>query len=58
LSLQVEWTPRAQRDLSRLDPPVRARIVGAVVKLSETRQGDVLKLAGKQSPEYRLRVGG
>lgn len=58
MSLRVEWTPRAQRDLARLDRPARSRIVAAVLKLAETSQGDVIKLAGKQPPEYRLRVGG
>lgn len=58
MSLRVDWTPRAQRDLSRLDRPTRSRIVAAVLKLAETSQGDVIKLAAKQPPEYRLRVGG
>jgi len=48
----------AQRDLGRLDQPTRTRIVATVLRLAETSQGDVLKLAGKQPPEYRLRVGG
>lgn len=58
MSLSVDWTPRAQRDLTRLDRPVRERIVAAVLRLAETSQGDVIKLTGKQPPEYRLRVGG
>lgn len=58
MSLRIEWTPGAQRDLGRLDRPTRARIVATVLRLAETSQGDVLKLAGKQPPEYRLRVGG
>jgi mRNA-degrading endonuclease RelE of RelBE toxin-antitoxin system len=58
VSLRLEWTPRAHRDLGRLDRPTRARIVAAVLKLAETHQGDVIKLSGKNPPEYRLRVGG
>jgi mRNA interferase RelE/StbE len=58
VSLRIDWTPRAQRDLARLDRPTRERIVAAVIRLAEVRQGDVVKLAGKQPPEYRLRVGG
>jgi mRNA-degrading endonuclease RelE of RelBE toxin-antitoxin system len=58
VSLRVDWTPHAQRDLLRLDRPSRERIVAAVLRLAESRQGDVVKLAGKQPPEYRLRVGG
>jgi mRNA interferase RelE/StbE len=58
VSLRLDWTPRAQRDLARLDRATRERIVAAVLRLAETSQGDVVKLAGKQPPEYRLRVGG
>jgi mRNA-degrading endonuclease RelE of RelBE toxin-antitoxin system len=58
VSLRIDWTPGAQRDLNRLDRPTSARIVAAVLRLAETSQGDVVKLAGKQPPEYRLRVGG
>jgi mRNA interferase RelE/StbE len=58
VSLRIDWTPRAQRDLDRLDRPTRARIVAAVLRFAETSQGDVIKLAGKHPPEYRLRVGG
>ncbi len=58
MSLRVDWTPSAKRDLTRLDRPNRERIVAAVLRLADTQQGDVVKLAGKQPPEYRLRVGG
>jgi mRNA-degrading endonuclease RelE of RelBE toxin-antitoxin system len=58
VSLRIDWTTRAQRDLDRLDRPTRVRIVAAALRLAETNQGDVVKLAGKQPPEYRLRVGG
>jgi mRNA-degrading endonuclease RelE of RelBE toxin-antitoxin system len=58
VSLRIDWTPGAQRDLNRLDRPNSARMVAAVLRLAETSQGDVVKLAGKQPPEYRLRVGG
>ena len=58
MSPRSDWTARARRDLARLDRPTRERIVSAVLRLAETSQGDVVKLAGKQPPEYRLRVGG
>lgn len=58
MSLRIDWTHRVQRDLDRLDRPTRERIVAAVLRLAETSQGDVVKLTGKQPPEYRLRVGG
>lgn len=58
MSLKLDWKPAARRDLSRLDPQVRARIVTAVTALAETHRGDVVKLTDKHPPEYRLRVGG
>ena len=58
MSLHLEWTPKSLRDLKRFDPPARARIVAAVSALAESQQGDVIKLSGKNPPEYRLRVGG
>lgn len=58
MSLRVEWSSRAQRDLTRLDRPTRERVVNAVLRFAETNQGDVVKLTGKQPAEYRLRVGG
>ncbi len=48
MSLRIDWTPRAQRDLNRLDRPTSTRLVAAVLRLAETSQGDVVKLAGKQ----------
>jgi mRNA-degrading endonuclease RelE of RelBE toxin-antitoxin system len=58
VSQRIDWSARARRDLTRLDGPTRERIVAAVLRLAETSQGDVVKLAGKQPPEYRMRVGG
>ena len=58
MNLHIDWTTRAQRDLNRLDRSTRERIVAAILKLAETGQGDVVKLAGQQPAEYRLRVGG
>ncbi|MBA2428453.1 MAG: type II toxin-antitoxin system RelE/ParE family toxin [Thermoleophilaceae bacterium] len=53
---RVELTPRAARDLRRLDPPVRRRVFDALERLvGEPPSGDVVKLSG--SEEWRLRVG-
>lgn len=53
---RLDITRRAERDLRRLDPPVRARVLDALALLvSEAPAGDVVKLVGKQ--EWRLRVG-
>jgi mRNA interferase RelE/StbE len=54
---QVEFTRSAQRDLRRLDPQVRRRVVAALDGLrSEPAQGDIRKLKGIDD-EWRLRVG-
>ena len=54
---RVELTRAAQRDLRRLDPPIRARVINALDGLtSEPPVGDVRRLTGL-SDEWRLRVG-
>ena len=51
------FTPRAQRDMRRLDRPVQRRVIDALDKLvGEPSIGDVVKLTGSDD-EYRLRVG-
>ena len=51
------FTPRARRDLRRLDRPVQRRIIEALDRLvGDTPAGDIVKLAGSDD-EWRLRVG-
>lgn len=53
---RVEVKQRAKKDLTRLDMPVRRRIVTAARKLAEDpHSGALRKLTGR--PESRLRVG-
>jgi mRNA interferase RelE/StbE len=53
---RVEFEQRAQKDLTRLDMPIRRRIVKATRKLAEDpHSGTLRKLTGR--PESRLRVG-
>ena len=54
---RVELTRSAQRDLRRLDPPVRARVADSLRALAENpqRSGVLRKLTG--APEWRLRIG-
>ena len=54
---RVELTRSAQRDLRRLDPPVRERVRIALVGLAEDPYGSagLRRLTGR--PETRLRVG-
>jgi mRNA interferase RelE/StbE len=52
----VRFATRAKRDLRRLDPPIRARVVIALEKLAaDPRAGQLRKLT--HSPESKLRVG-
>lgn len=52
----VRFTTRAKRDLRRLDPPIRARVVIALEKLAaDPHAGQLRKLT--HSPESKLRVG-
>jgi mRNA interferase RelE/StbE len=49
-------TPAARRDLRRLDPPIRRRIVSALDRfIADPRAGDIRKIA--DAGEWRLRVG-
>ena len=57
MSREIRWLPRAQRDLKKLDPPVRRRVVDAVKHFALTGEGDVVRLVDVEPPEYRLRVG-
>jgi mRNA interferase RelE/StbE len=53
---RVEVTPRAKKDLTRLDMPIRRRVIKAARKLTEDpHSGALRKLTGR--PEFRLRVG-
>jgi mRNA interferase RelE/StbE len=54
---RVELTRTAQRDLRRLDPPIRERIGTALRALADDpqRPGALRKLTS--APEWRLRVG-
>jgi mRNA interferase RelE/StbE len=53
---RVLYTPRARRDLRRLDRPVAKRVIAAVERLSaEDPRTDIRKMSG--ADEYRLRVG-
>jgi mRNA interferase RelE/StbE len=48
---------RARKDLRRIDPPTRQRILRAIARLAQGAEltGDVKRLQG--SHEYRLRIG-
>lgn len=54
---RVELTRTATRDLRRLDPPIRRRVLDALAALATDphRDGALRKLTG--APESRLRIG-
>lgn len=54
---RVVFDDRARKDLRRIDPPTRKRILAAITKLGQSAEltGDIKRL--QRSTEYRLRVG-
>lgn len=53
---RLEVQPPARRDLRRLDPPVRQRVLDALDRLAaDPLAANLVKLTGR--PESRLRVG-
>jgi len=53
----MRLTERAYKDLEKLPKEERQRIVNALRRYDETRQGDVKPLKGPFRGKYRLRVG-
>ncbi|MBA3807962.1 MAG: type II toxin-antitoxin system RelE/ParE family toxin [Solirubrobacterales bacterium] len=52
----LRFTRSAEKDLRRLDPPIRKRVLGALDRLlAEDRSLDVRRLTGSEL--FRLRVG-
>jgi mRNA interferase RelE/StbE len=53
---RLDVTPPARRDLRRLDPPIRRRVLEALDQLAaDPLTAQLVKLTGR--PESRLRVG-
>jgi len=57
MTWRLVWTRPAAKDLKRLDPPVAYQIRERMIRLAETGQGDITRLAGVLLPAWRLRVG-
>jgi mRNA interferase RelE/StbE len=57
VSLEIRWTANAEREASRLDPPVSRRIVAALERYAATGHGDTVRLTDVEPTQYRLRVG-
>jgi mRNA interferase RelE/StbE len=56
MTYEVEFKPRALKDLRGLPAAQQRRIVGKIAELGNDLAGDVKKLTDF-TPEYRLRVG-
>jgi len=56
MNYQIEFKPRAVKDLKDLSPENRRRIAEKIVVLENDLNGDVKRLTNF-TPEYRLRVG-
>lgn len=56
MNYQIEFKPRAFKDLKVLPVAENGRIIAAIEALQDGIVGDVKKLT-KFTPEYRLRVG-
>jgi mRNA interferase RelE/StbE len=53
---RIEYAGRAEKDIARLDPAIRTRVLAALARLAiEPRGGQLRKLTG--SDEMRMRVG-
>jgi mRNA interferase RelE/StbE len=56
VNYSIELKPRAIKDLKKLPPEDRRRIVAKIEMMQDNLAGDVKKLTNL-TPEYRLRVG-
>ncbi len=56
MAYQVEFKPRALKDLKGLPESTQRRIIAGIEALQNDLAGDVKKLTNF-TPEYRLRVG-
>ena len=57
MSYQVQLAPAANRQIRKLDPANKKRILDALEKLSaEPRPSGVVKLTGEENL-YRIRIG-
>lgn len=57
MTWRLVWTRPALRDMKRLDSQRALRVRQALITLSTTGHGDVVKLKGVRPPEWRIRVG-
>ncbi len=56
MSYQIDFKPRAVKDLHSIPQKMRERILAGMEKLQDNLAGDVKRLTDF-TPEYRLRIG-
>ncbi|MEY3220300.1 MAG: hypothetical protein RIT27_1657 [Pseudomonadota bacterium] len=56
MTYQIEFKPRSIKDLAKLAPKDRAKVLTRIEQLQTNLSGDIKKLTNF-TPEYRLRVG-
>ena len=56
MEYEVEFRPKAIKDLDSVSPEIARRVVEKVDRLRHDLEGDVKRLTNV-TPEYRLRVG-
>jgi len=56
LRYDVQFKPRAVRDIERLPSRIQARVLARIEEMRNNLKGDVKRLTNF-TPEYRLRVG-
>lgn len=56
MDYEIEFKPKAIKDLDSLHPDMAERVVEKVGRLQKDLEGDVKRLTN-YTPEYRLRVG-
>jgi mRNA-degrading endonuclease RelE of RelBE toxin-antitoxin system len=57
MTRQILYLPRTERELLRLHPDDRRRVLQALERLALTNQGDVQVITGSHPTAHRLRVG-
>ena len=56
MKYNIEFKPRAVKDIATFPSRIQARILARIEEMSNTLSGDVKRLTDS-APEYRLRVG-
>ncbi|MBI5594252.1 MAG: type II toxin-antitoxin system RelE/ParE family toxin [Deltaproteobacteria bacterium] len=56
MKYDIQFKPRASKDIEVLSRPIQTRILAKIEQMSNNLKGDVKQLTDF-TPEYRLRVG-